>query len=179
LDLFVTNHGLERILSNPASEDEYVRGVVELLRDPGARAALGSRLGSHMRRHHTGDGWLSALEGVYAFVERQSHVPRRLHTTVLETTDLDLAVSGWQVLNGGRELTPSLATRLARQTLLNAVKLARGRRDYAGAREILRHYRRTFGVDRQMLTAAVQLPLHQLYKGWRPAAPGEPTEVIG
>jgi hypothetical protein len=95
-DLLVTNHGLETILRHWATEDEYVAMVLTLAADAKARASLGERLRSHVLLHHTGEGWLRSLAGVYAILDEARHHPRRI--TVAEGLDspVDLGISMWQ-----------------------------------------------------------------------------------
>ena len=65
LDLLVTNHGLENIVSNPGSEEEYIDHVQFLLDNVGERKLLGQALRDYVHSQHIGEGWRKQLASTF------------------------------------------------------------------------------------------------------------------
>lgn len=168
LDLFVTNHGLESVLQNPATERDYVAEVIDLLRDGVRRRALAEALVAHIKAHHTGEGWRHRLESLYAVTDTLKHDPRFVPATRCTDSVLDRALSDWQAfLNETRAEGAERTTASAvREIVLEIASRARERGDYRDAAEILVHYVLTFGLDRHSARLSMSLSVRKARHLW-------------
>lgn len=162
-ELFVTNHGLESVVTNPQTEAEYLDRVHSLLDNARDRARLGEALQTYVASHHTGDGWRQQVAEFYPIADRLEHRAGPIPATECGTSELDGALSEWHAfLNADDEATmrePGAARDLVIQTARHAKTLG----DYRGALRILQRYNLTFGFDRSVLRAAGELFAHRLY----------------
>lgn len=168
-DLFVTNHGLESILRNPATEADYVSEVLSLLRDGGSRVRRAEALRQHLSEYHTSDGWRRQLAGLYALTDAMVHDPGEVPQTRCADSPLDRALSEWHSFLEGEPGAAPAGTEadLARQTALEAAAVARERGDYLDAAEIVRRYVAIFGFDRPSTRLAIGLPAWKVRRIWQ------------
>lgn len=136
-ELFVTNHGIEAIVSNPPDEGEYVDHVVDLLAHEQQRAALGYALRVHMQAHHTGDGWRARLKALYDTSRQLVHTPREIPSPPAMAEILDIELSRW---HAALEAEQSQDVRAGRWLIRELAAMAWRTGDYLGAAEIAGRY---------------------------------------
>lgn len=95
-DILVTNHGLNHIVSNPLTEEEYVERVRALAGDRDARLALGSALHAHVASHHAGASWKRCLASIYSDIIGSPHECRTIPRTECWGSAADIAICNWQ-----------------------------------------------------------------------------------
>lgn len=91
---------LNRVATNPDTEEAYIGEVERLMASRDARVDFGRSLRSAVLSDHTGDGWLEHLHRVYKGLSELTHAPRSLDVPPPLTTDVDLGLSEFRVGNG-------------------------------------------------------------------------------
>ena len=163
-DLLVTNHGLEAIVSNPGSEEEYIDRIHFLMNNAVERGLLGQVLQDHVCSHHIGEGWRRQLANVYHLVEGCKHNPKPIPIADCSSSNADVAMSEWQAFLNGNVDSATEDIKTVREVVFGAAYAAREAGDYQGAFELLWRYLYTYGFDRGMLVAAAKLPVHRVYQ---------------
>ncbi|QDV39706.1 hypothetical protein ElP_76790 (plasmid) [Tautonia plasticadhaerens] len=163
LDLLVTNHGIETLAPNPASEEDYVEAVCRLAELPDERRHLAASLQQRVRECHTGVAWLDRLEAVYRKAFSTTHAVRMITPTLSERADTDVRLAYWH-----RFLRASTADPLglANRYLLQAAYGARQAGDHRSALRMLLswHPAGSGQLFRQRMAAAAKVPAHWLWR---------------
>jgi len=171
-ELLVTNHGLEDLLSNPPTEEEYIRQVQCLLNNVEERKRLGESLRNRICSQHTGEGWRRQLAGLCAHARALKHEPRPIPTTDCAVSVLDIAVSEWQAFLNGDVASATRDARTVREIALMGAYRALWHREYRGALELLWRCLCAFGLDTGLLVAAARVPAREVYRRCWPSLGG-------
>jgi hypothetical protein len=161
-DLFVTNHGIETIVHNPATEEAYLNEAAALLASSDLRRALGQRLRTHVELHHTGDGWRRNALETYRHLESCRHTPIEIPTSTCIGDELDVALCEWQAF-----LKSDIAARQhdrpsARAIALDELWHAQQRADFRSAWTLIRRFIQHCGPDLRILRSMAGLARRHL-----------------
>src|SRR5207253_2876944 len=94
--LVASDEALDGLLTNPATEEDYVEQASALIRNPEARHCLGAKLREQVHFYHSGEQWQRRLDEVYRHAFGRAHSPRPLPETPCLATERDIALSTWQ-----------------------------------------------------------------------------------
>lgn len=177
-ELLVTNHGLEDLLSNPPTEEEYIGRAQFLLSNAQERRRLGESLRNRICSRHTGEGWRHQVAGLYVTARALKHEPRPVPTTDCSFSVLDIAVSGWQAFLNGDAESDTRDARVVREMALMGAFRALWHREYRGGCELLWRCLRAFGLDAGLLLAAVRVPAREVYRRCWPTLSGRVRNIF-
>ena len=167
LDLLVTNHGINDLVPNPQTENDYIERIRELADCRERRESAGAAIREHVESHHTNESWRWHLAAVYAMAEGLHHRPRPIPRATCCESALDLALSDWQSSARGRKDVESESREAARGVLFDSAYGARDTHDYAGALALFVQGTRLWGCDQRALMGAAKLPAHWLWHSLR------------
>jgi hypothetical protein len=165
-ELLVTNHGLEDIVSNPGSEEEYIDHVLFLLSSVRERELLGQVLQDHIRSHHTGDGWRKQLINTYRLIEECKHNPKPIPIADYRRSNGDITISEWHAYLNGDVAPTTKYTKIVRDVVFDIAYEARECGDYRGAFALLWRCLCIYRSDRRMLAGVVKLFVHKICQLW-------------
>jgi hypothetical protein len=132
--LVASDDAISTVLSNPATEEEYIQRAQALLARPAVRSAEGARLRRLLLANNVGDGWLSGLAALYRRTDTLVHTPRAIPQLTCLALPIDLGLASWSAVADSRG-TPITARRLTRHdALCHASYVAKHAGDYRKAR---------------------------------------------
>ena len=132
--LVAGNDSLLDLVSNPASEEEYVSRAGSLVRDHDRRIEFGEALRQRLLAEHVGKGWLQHLRALYEHTDRLAHLPRPIPRNPCLLAEADVRLSLWNVMADGVTSHRSADLDSAHAALRHAAFVFKEAGDYARAR---------------------------------------------
>ena len=91
--LVANDDAVNELLSNPASEQEYLDRVDDLIRRPDERERLGAALRARVRATHVGHHWNDQLARVYQLTDACTHHPRPIPASTCLANGADIGLT--------------------------------------------------------------------------------------